>query len=329
MRRLRRLSVAIQFALAVSSVSAFAAGGVVAYLILDGNQTKTLAEVSCYLTRNSMAGFNTITGDPIVDCAAMWPSATGGRAAAPPLAAWELDSGTETAVVQPASWGRPAPIRGVGWQRLPSGWTVNLGVVELTDQLNDISISPYGGPPCSYVNRDEQTIRSLFRVDGLQGWRIVVTAFQRGATVSAGCRFTIPNVDGSARTVQLIQNGAPGHVRLTPQDKKLINAGNTANHKLYVLDKSINRTLSKRCEAVNAAAALWTRRARADGFNPTSPAYYRTLNATPNPVPARLSDYYYTLVKQPASQNTGSCAHILVMRAGGGDLTVYAARITP
>jgi hypothetical protein len=46
-------------------------------------------------------------------------------------------------------------------------------------------------------------------------------------------------------------------------------------------------------------------------------------------VPSRLAFDYYTLVKQPASQRTGSCAHILVMRGGGGNLTVYAARIAP
>jgi hypothetical protein len=46
-------------------------------------------------------------------------------------------------------------------------------------------------------------------------------------------------------------------------------------------------------------------------------------------VAGRLADYYYKLVKQPASQHTGSCAHILVMRAGGGSLTIYAARIAP
>jgi hypothetical protein len=46
-------------------------------------------------------------------------------------------------------------------------------------------------------------------------------------------------------------------------------------------------------------------------------------------VPSHLSDYYYTLVEQPASQRTGSCAHVLVMRAGGGALSVYVARIAP
>jgi len=35
------------------------------------------------------------------------------------------------------------------------------------------------------------------------------------------------------------------------------------------------------------------------------------------------------LFRQPASQDTGSCAHVLVMRLGGGAILVYAARIAP
>ncbi|HEX2701851.1 MAG TPA: hypothetical protein VHM72_00255 [Solirubrobacteraceae bacterium] len=31
----------------------------------------------------------------------------------------------------------------------------------------------------------------------------------------------------------------------------------------------------------------------------------------------------------PPSQHTGSCAHVLVMRYGGGTIAVYAARIAP
>ena len=102
-----------------------------------------------------------------------------------------------------------------------------------------------------------------------------------------------------------------------------------ANLKLAELDRSVNRLLAKRCQSVDSAAAQWTRAARAAGFYPTSLSYYRTLNAVPSPVPSRLADHYYTLVRQPASQRTGTCAHILVMRAGSGDLTVYAARVAP
>jgi hypothetical protein len=94
------------------------------------------------------------------------------------------------------------------------------------------------------------------------------------------------------------------------------------------LETRVNSVLATRCESVNAATALWTSEARTAGFSPTTLAYYRAVNTSPGPVASRF-DYYYTLVKQPASQHTGSCAHVLVMRAGGGSLTVYAARITP
>jgi hypothetical protein len=47
------------------------------------------------------------------------------------------------------------------------------------------------------------------RADGLDGWR-VTTRGQNGP-VSSACRPTIANVDGSSRTVELIQFGAqPG-----------------------------------------------------------------------------------------------------------------------
>jgi hypothetical protein len=90
-----------------------------------------------------------------------------------------------------------------------------------------------------------------------------------------------------------------------------------------------SRRAARQCQSVAGAAADWTRAARAAGFRPTSLGYYRAINDATNPPSGQLSNDYYTLVKQPPSQQTGTCANILVMRAGGGSLTVYAARITP
>ncbi len=115
---------------------------------------------------------------------------------------------------------------------------------------------------------------------------------------------------------------------MPPQQQALINAGDLAHRKLTALEKRVNSVLANRCESVNAAVALWTSEARAAGFSPTTLAYYRAVNTNPAPVASRF-DYYYTLVKQPAPQHTGNCAHVLGMRAGGGSLTVYVARVTP
>ena len=335
-RRARQLSAGIQLGLAVSTISALATGGTLAFLFLSGDHTKTLASLECSLTRNSAAIINTITGNPIIDCASAWPSATGGRAAAPPLTAWGLANDTKVAVVQPTSWGPPAQSGGVGWRRLPADWTVDLAVVELTDQLNDIStklsstpITRSGGQPCSYARDDERIVRSLLAADGLSSWRVIVSRTDPGRAVSTGCRVIAPNVDGAERTVQLLQFGPTQPYRQTPQQRNSTNDSVVANLTLAQLGRNVNRVLAKQCQSVDSAAAQWTRAARSAGFHPTSLAYYRTLNAAPSPVPSRLADHYYTLVRQPASQHTGTCAHILVMRAGGGNLTVYAARIAP
>jgi hypothetical protein len=335
-RRARRLSAGSQLGLAVSTISALATGGTLAFLFLSADHTKTLASLECNVTRTSSAIINTITGNPVIDCATAWPSATAGRAAAPPLTAWGLANNTKAAVVQPTRWGPPAQSGSVAWRRLPADWTVDLSVVELTDQLSDIStnlsgtaITRSGVSPCSYARDDERIVRSLLAADGLSSWRVIVRPSDPGRAVSSDCVVTTHSVDGAARTVQLLQFGPTQPYRQTPRQRNSTHDSIVANLKLGALDRSVNSVLAKRCQSVASAAAQWTRTARAAGFKPTSLAYYRTLNAAPTKVPSRLADYYYTLVRQPASQHTGTCAHILVMRAGGGHLTVYAARITP
>jgi hypothetical protein len=328
-RGARHLSIAAQLGLAFSSISALAGGGVVSYLLLSDNSTRTLASFSCNLTPLSAVGVNAVTGAPLIDCAAAWASATAGRAAAPPLAVWGTSSGTESAVVQPASWGPPRGNAHTHWRRLPAGWTVNLGVVELTDQLSDISISPYGGPPCTYAGRDVRVVRSLFAADGLDSWQVSVSPSGPGAGVSAACRWTLANVDGGARTVELLQASAPNRrpVPLSAQQRRLAGEAAAADRRLVALHGRVNRVLGARCESVSAAAALWSADARAAGLRPTTLAFWRAVNARSGPQPSGYFDRY-TLYRQPPSQHTGSCAHVLVMVVPGSGLAnVYAARI--
>ena len=332
--------------LVAAATALAAAGGVTAFLFLDqGNTAQTIASVTCMLTRNASAGVSTITGSPLTDCAAMWPSATGGRSNAPPLRGWIAVASrpvAETALVQPAAWGQPAPERLripatpgqaphsvlVHWRPLPAGWTVNLGVVELTDQLQAIPSGMSPPATCIYPRHALAVVHSLLADDGLNGWHVVLQATQ--GAVSPGCRYINPNVDGGIKTVQLIQGPAPTtrahHVSRTEQ--KLLAAWGVLDHKLVAAQQQIDTTLAHRCVSVNQASTDWTAVAGKAGFKQTSLAYYREINTAPAPVPVRL-DYYYTLVKQPATQHTGSCAHVLVMQYGGGNIVVYAARIAP
>jgi hypothetical protein len=329
-RRVRRLSVALQLGLAVTAVSALAGGGIAGFLLSrENNRTGQLAAFECATTRHGSVGISAVTGDPIIDCAANWPQASGGQSTAPPLTAWRTTVGKEVALVQPTSWGRPPRSRYWRWQRLPVGWTVDFGVVDLTDQLGNIS---FDSGPCAYAGRTVQAVLSLLRADNLASWSVTV-APNSARPVSSACRPLIPNVAGVTRSVQLIQLPAPAKLRLgqvPPQRvQTLLRESRAAHRKLATLYADVNGILASRCATVSAAATLWTRIARAAGFRPTSLAFWRAANARNGLPPARFFDHY-TLFKQPASQPTGTCAHVLVMVVpGSGIANVYAARIKP
>lgn len=329
--------------LAVGATALAAGGGVTAWVLLNnGNTAQTLASFECSLTHTSTAGVPAVTGSPLTDCAAWWPSATGGHASAPSLSAWVGVANVPVpfnAVVRPTAWGRPptdwarfppnAKRVLVHWQPLPSNWTVNLGVVVLTDQLNAIPSGMSPTTPCTYANHAVGVVRGLLAADNLRSWHVVLQA-SRGS-VSSACRPIIPNVDGGIRTVQLVQL-SPAKTHRPPtlphDEQKLLAENRVLNQTIVSAQQRISTTLAHRCVSVSQAAANWTTVARRAGLNQTTLAYYRELNTGQQPIPSRLLDYY-TLVKQPATQNTGRCAHVLVMRYGGGAIVVYAARIAP
>jgi hypothetical protein len=342
--RIGRLSATLPLVWVAVGASALAATGGAVALLFSGNSVKTIASFECSTTHNDGVGVPAITGSPLSDCRAWWGSATAGRRAAPPLTAWGAAGRALDAVVQPTAWGAPPATRlktgrntsvTVRWQKLPVDWTVNLGVVELTDQLNAVASGMSEVSACTYPARALQVVRSLFAADNLSGWRVTLQALH-GGPVSPSCRVILANVDGGIRTVQLLQAPAatpsspPASLkpRVRKLDQAYISVNATLNHKLSALQTEVSRTLATRCASVSAAAALWSLDARAAGFRATTLAYYRAINANRNPLPGRWLDYYM-LIKQPASQHTGKCAHVLVMRYGGGTIAVYAARIAP
>jgi hypothetical protein len=342
--RMRRLLVAVPLAwIAMGAVALAATSGLTIALLFQGNSTKTIASFECATDRSGGgSGVPAVTGNPLIDCAASWPEATAGRSTAPPLTAWSAVGKTIDAVVQPTAWGPPTLRRlktgrytsvPVHWEKLPANWTVNLGVVELTDQLNAIPSGMSATLTCTYPNRAVSMVKALLVADHLAGWKIKLQALS--GSLSSSCRQVIPNVDGGIRTVQLLEAGpvkaaAFGHLRPRTRalDREERAASLQLDHRLIALQGTISSTLARRCASVGAAAALWTTDASAAGFHATTPTYFRALNANRNPATTRFN-YYYTLFRQPASQDTGSCAHVLVMPLGGGAILVYAARIEP
>ena len=334
LKRLRHLSAVAQLAFAFTSVSALGGAATGAYLWLTSGSpgTRALPGFECTILGGGAAPggdlvVQSITGDPLIDCAAALLQAQGHRP--PRLLAW--GNGYQAAVVRPASSGPPG---GGNWQLLPAGWTVDLHVVELTDQLNDISAGMADGQACTYAAHAVRVARSLLAADHLHGWRVTLHA-NNGPLVH-GCRGVAPDVHSASRTIQLIQiQKFTGRVHVTALQRRREQAYSRALASLLALQTRANRLLDASCESVAQAAELWRVEARAAGFKPATPAFWREFLALgrsnspgPTPIPA---DFFrrYTLFRQPPQQRTGACAHLLIQDNGGDQLIVYAARMAP
>lgn len=311
--RTRSLGIAAPLGLA-GGLGVAAAAAAAGYLLLSNAPASGIAGYECQTSRQSTAIIQPITGNPLIDCAAAWPSATAGRSSAPPLTAW-ASTRQLSAVVIPTSQGRPGP----SWRRLPATWTLQLPVAILTDQLNDIA-APFA-QRCTREQTAVNAARRLLDADHLSGWTVAVHT--RGIPASA-CAPTTADADGDSKTVQItrLQPAPRSAPRRTPSRLAAL-----ANHRtLLRLQSTVNRTLSRECVTVVRAATLWRQAAAAAEVNPATLDYWRTLNR--RPTTRRVPQLHYTLYRQPASQHTGRCAHILAI--GNTDIpTVYAARLAP
>ena len=323
LRRLRALGALAQVAVAVAVLTCCAGGAVAGYLLLAGAQARQLPSFECEINGSLTAIANAVTGNPIVDCRALWPSASAGREVAPPLAVWGVTNGRQlVAVARPLRLGPPRSERGQRWARLPNTWTVDLPIVVLQDQVSNIDrpFTPLPGE-CSYAARDVAAVRSLLVTDGLSDWKVQVEA--SAGPVSIGCRPIVASVLGPSRTVLLSQLPAQsgGQASLSVAARSALRAHN----RLLSLYREVSRRLSRMCASVPAASALWVRLARAAGYRQATLAWWHQINFG-----ARAGDgRHFTLYEQPASQHTGQCAHVLVMVEGGGSTNVYVARIRP
>jgi hypothetical protein len=370
---LRSLSFVAQLTVAMVSLSVCAGAAVAAYVVFEGGAARELPSFECQTDGRMTTIIPAITGSPLVDCAASWPQASGGREAAPPLTIWGAADGQRlVAVAGPASAGPPAGGNNFHWRRLPDSWTVDLPLVALNDQLNNISLPFNPGPTsvCSFSGPDIAAVRSLLTADGLDDWN--VTMRRQNGPVATGCQVVFAaNVDAQHRTVELLQaelqpvptmtegtSAAPdtdtATAGTTPATDTVTSAASSAatsttgsptiadsyaqslmrdaqlaRTQLRQLYTTVNATLSANCESVADAAALWSQAAQADGFTPATLAFWRQANDGQSLDP-RTFPHHYTLYEQPASQDTGRCAHVLVMVVPGSGLAnVYAARIAP
>jgi hypothetical protein len=239
------------------------------------------------------------TAEPVSACAALWPSLY--HHAAPPLVAWVYETGGAV-VVRPAD----APPTGSGWRRLPQGWTADGAVIELNDQLEDITT---GLPSrrCWPGATASALVRSILRADGLDYWHLRLSEQRPATGPGTRCLTAIQAIGGpeiGPDTVLLVEHAtrAPGTVsRWYP---------NRFGKQRRLVETRVNRALrsSGGCASIAQAEALWRAEARAAGI----PAREDVLGA-PSPTSG-------------ASAGGGSCARVFVSEpGGGGPADVFAA----
>ncbi len=236
--------------------------------------------------------------DPISACHALWPTLY--RHAAPPLAAWS-HAGRGVVLVTPSD----SPPTEAGWTRLPAGWTADSALIELTDQLQDITTG-YPAASCLSPASGPMLARSVLRSDGLS-WRVGVDYYReagRSAFYSptpdpawgARCLFAdpAPTIDPAARAIL---------VHLSPHPTEApIAAGATDAPRLISAERRANAGLARpgRCATPAQAAALWRSEAHAAGVAAV-----------------------YNLYASTAAARRG-CARVIVNVLGGGGVNVLA-----
>lgn len=227
------------------------------------------------------------TGDPVSDCAALWPSLY--REPAPSLTAWVASSGGAVVVVPAGA--PPAGGEVFHWRRLPVGWTQDRAAVLLSHQLEDISTG-LAARACWAEGSVEALVRSTLRADGLGSWQIDVRRQpSEGATPT--CLTVAPIVQSDARSVLLIERvvQAPAH------DSFRTPAGAAELRRVANVERQVNlEAASAKCADVSKAAALW-----------------RTYTEQ-----AGLPADRYVLVAWPDAVSPDGCTHIYVTAPGGG-----------
>lgn len=249
---------------------------------------KDITQFECGTGRHgNIRGLFTV--EPVAACAALWPAIY--HRPAPPLAAWVYETGGAVAVRPAAS-----PPAGSGWMRLPKGWTADGVVIELNDQLEDITTG-LPSRPCWSQAAASARVKSILRADGLGYWRMRISAQEPASSRHANCLMVVQVLGGAEiapDTVLLVERAiaapAIGAARYP----------NRFARQRRAVEARVNRTLrSGGCASLTQAATLWRVDARAGGI----PTREDVLNA---PAPTA------------AGGAGAACARVFVSEPGGG-----------
>ena len=236
-----------------------------------------------------------VTGEPVRDCATLWPSIY--HQPAPALTAWVYDTGG-VVVVTPAD----QPPAGRGWRRLSAGWKANASVLGLHLQLEDITTG-LEAHRCWSASDASALVRSILRADGLDAWQLRVNT-ERADAAHPNCLLVAAVTGAQPRSVLLVER--PVQDRGNHSTMVETPSGPIEHARLVSTETSVNSSLTAagRCASVASAAALWRSSAKAAG------------------IPAGR----YVLFMQTGTSTTTHCARVLVdSPGGGGPADVYAA----
>jgi hypothetical protein len=237
-----------------------------------------------------------VTGEPVRDCATLWPSLY--HRPAPPLVAWVAETGGVVVVTA-----ADRPPAGAGWRRLPSGWKANAAVLGLRLQLEDITTG-FEAHRCWAASRARALVTSILRSDGLGSWTVHVH-HDRPDGAHPNCLTAIAATGAEPHSVVLVETW----VQDRGNPATLVNApsGPIEHARLTSTETHVNSALraTGRCAGLREAASLWRSGAAAAG----------------------ISDARYVLFTQTGtSRSPTKCARVLVdSPGGGGPAYVYAA----
>lgn len=196
-----------------------------------------------------------VTGEPLRDCATLWPSLY--HHTAPALAAWVADTGG-VVLVTPANQAPP----GEDWRRLPKGWRADAALLLLNAQLEDITTG-IEAHACWSAPAARALVRSTLRADRLSSWQVRVTA-REGAP-----RSDCLHVDAATYppSVLLVED----RIHKPASWQSPFPSGVAEGERLTSTERHVNSTLTVggRCASVSQAAALWRSSARAHRISPT------------------------------------------------------------
>jgi len=238
-----------------------------------------------------------VTDDPVRDCATRWPSLH--HQPAPRLTAWVAETGGAVVVIRA---GTPPPAG--HWRQLPGGWRADATVIQLNDQLQDITTG-LAARSCWSASAASALVGSILRADGLSDWHAGVK-LEPSEGARASCLLIDSSIAAQDHAVRLIERSVPA-----PASGSFMTKGAQRQRARFTaLESDVNRTLSTpsgRCASVAQAAGLLRSRASAAGLDGSA----------------------YVVFAPPAEPRVAArCARVIVMApGGGGPYDVYAAAV--